>query len=134
VGNDEDWLGRLSPDDLDGLGDGAGAAASDLAAQNDATVVGGPDDANVNSRPGYSVEVRTTYTVGDTVIPGTESKHATAHATAVLESRCDFDVTADPDKPLELDCDGGDFTIDPEDFDPLDLPDASDLFSVHLAD
>ncbi|WP_428957562.1 pilus assembly protein TadG-related protein [Streptomyces sp. cg35] len=134
VGNEDDWLDWLTGDDLDGLGGGAAAAAGDLAAQNDATVVRGPDDAEVNGHPGYSVEIRTDYAVGDTVIPGTESMHATAHATAVLEPRCDFSLDADPEKPLELDCEGGDFTIDPEDFDPLDLPDASDLFSVHLAD
>ncbi|MEB3964045.1 pilus assembly protein TadG-related protein [Streptomyces kunmingensis] len=135
VGNDDDWTDVLDLDGLAGLGDGAGAAASDLAAQNDATVVAGPNGTTVNGYPGYEVEVETQSTVGDTVIPGTESMHATAHATAVLVPRCDFDTEADPEKPLALDCDGvGEVVIDPEDFDPLDLPDASDLFSVHLAD
>ncbi|MFI7384404.1 pilus assembly protein TadG-related protein [Streptomyces sp. NPDC049813] len=136
VGTDDDWTDvLLDLDGLAGLGDGAAAAASDLAAQNDAKVVSGPTETEVGGYPGYEVGVETLSTVGDTIIPGTESMHATAHATAVLEPRCDFDADADPDKPLELDCDGvGALTIDPEDFDPADLPDASDLFSVHLAD
>ncbi|MFJ9039314.1 pilus assembly protein TadG-related protein [Streptomyces sp. NPDC102406] len=132
VGNDEDWLDRLTGQDLEGPD--AAAAAEDLAAQNDATVVEGPTETEVNGFPGYLVKIETQYTVGDTVIPGTESYHATARATAVLEPRCDVPADADPKKPVELDCDGLDVTIDPEDFDPLDLPDASDLFSVHLAD
>ncbi|XIG79875.1 hypothetical protein C1N81_19840 [Streptomyces sp. SGAir0957] len=138
VGNeDEDWMDRLDPGSFDGLNAGpADAAASDLAAQNDATVAYGPAFRLVNGYPGYEVGVETQSTVGDTIIPGTESMHATAHATAVLKPRCDFDTEADPEKPLELHCDGalGDVIIDPEDLDPADLPDASDLFSVHLAD
>ncbi|MEV1023827.1 pilus assembly protein TadG-related protein [Streptomyces sp. NPDC050264] len=135
VGEDEDWTDWLTRDDLGDAGPAA-AAAADLAAQNDSTVVVGPSPAEVNGFPGYRVDIETQYTVGDTVLPGTESMHATAHATAVIQPRCDFDADADPEKPLELTCDGdaGDITIDPEDFDPLDLPDASDLFSVHLAD
>jgi hypothetical protein len=35
---------------------------------------------------------------------------------------------------VELDCDGENVNIDPEDFDPDDLPDASVMFSVHLAE
>ncbi|WP_338700000.1 pilus assembly protein TadG-related protein [Streptomyces sp. Q6] len=132
VGNDENWLDWLDGKGFDGAD--AAAAAGDLAAQNDSDVVGGPEDREVNGFPGYWVEVQTRYTVGDTVIPGTETKRAKAHATAVIEPRCDFPLDADPEKPVELDCDGTEFEIDPKDFDPLDLPDASDLFSVHLAD
>ncbi|MFI6880286.1 pilus assembly protein TadG-related protein [Streptomyces sp. NPDC050400] len=132
IGNGDDWLDWLDGEGYEGAG--AQAAASDLAAQNDADLVGGPDDAVVNGFPGYWVEVRTRYTVGDTVIPGTETQRAKAHATAVIEPRCDLPLDADPKKPVELKCDGLDLEIDPDDFDPLDLPDASDLFSVHLAD
>ncbi len=41
---------------------------------------------------------------------------------------------SDPKKLVELDCDGEPVNIDPEDFDLDDLPDASVLFSVQLAE
>jgi hypothetical protein len=87
----------------------------------------------VNGFPGYRVDIETGYTVGKSIIPGTD-KHATAHAVAVIQPRCDFDPAADPKKPVELNCDGQTVDIDPEKFDPVDLPDASVLFSVHLAE
>lgn len=37
---------------------------------------------------GFTVDVRTRYTVGQSVIPGTEQRHATAKATAVVVFRC----------------------------------------------
>ncbi len=88
----------------------------------------------VNGHPGYEVAVRTNYTVGDSVIPGTEGMHANAHATAIIQPRCDVAPDADPGKAVELDCDGEIVDIDPEDFEFDDLPDASVLFSVHLAE
>ncbi|MFJ9180764.1 pilus assembly protein TadG-related protein [Streptomyces sp. NPDC102360] len=124
-----DWLDGKNTNDAD-----AGAAAGRLAAANHADVVGGPDSTEVNGFPGYRVEVETRYTVGDTVIPGTEGKHAKAHATAVVQPRCEVPLDADPKEPLELTCDGRELDFDPEDFDLDDLPDASDLFAVHLAD
>ncbi len=120
------------------------AAAQDFAARNnaDTTVcdrVYDPDD-------GFTVTVRNREAVGDTLVPGTESKRSEATATAVLESRCDLeepedngggnggDEGEDRDKPppLELDCDGRDWSIDPDDIDLL--PDPDDLFSVRLVD
>ncbi|MEU1489984.1 pilus assembly protein TadG-related protein [Streptomyces sp. NPDC005776] len=102
-----------------------------------------------------TVNVKTQYTVGSSVIPGTESKHATAHATAVIEFRCTppaaSDVpSADPDsndgsdtgdkggKPdlpkLILDCGGRDgFEIDPSDPGPWEAL-AKTIFAVHLID
>ncbi|QKW11112.1 hypothetical protein HUT18_23325 [Streptomyces sp. NA04227] len=124
------------PDWLDGTdfeGAGARGAAEALAADNDSSVTGF-GAAEANGLPGYRVEVRTNYTVGDSIIPGTEAKHAKADAVAVIEPRCDIDEDADPKKPVELDCDGDLIEIDPEDFDPDDLPDASTLFAVHLAE
>jgi hypothetical protein len=79
------------------------------------------------------VTVETRYTVGKSIIPGTESQHARAEATAVIEPRCAFTQDADPKRPVQLHCDGQLVDIDPEDFRPDDLPDASVLFSVHLA-
>ncbi|MFJ4769293.1 pilus assembly protein TadG-related protein [Streptomyces uncialis] len=131
LGTDDDWLDWLTGDLLEGTG--AREAAGQLAAENDAALEGfAPTE--INGYPGYRVEIRTNYTVGDSVVPGTESLRAQAEATAVIEPRCDFDVDADPVKPVELDCDGESVEIDPDDFRPEDLPDPSVLFSVHLAE
>lgn len=132
IGQDGDWL-----DWLNGLqrpdGAGADAAAQQLAAENDSTLQG-LQPVERNGYPGYQVDIQTNYTVGRSIIPGTETKHAIAHAVAVIQPRCDFDPTADPEKPVELSCDGETVNIDPGNFDPVDLPDASVLFSVHLAE
>ncbi|WP_327656368.1 pilus assembly protein TadG-related protein [Streptomyces sp. NBC_00483] len=125
-----DWLEGMDPKD-----DGApGAAAGRLAAANDADVTDGPAFTKVNGDPGYRVGVETRHTVGDTIIPGTETKRAKAHATAVIQPRCDVPVDADFKESLQLTCDGKALDFDPEDFDLDDLPDASDLFAVRLAD
>lgn len=132
IGESDDWLDWIAGDKFTGAG--ARGAADALAADNDSTVIGfGPDE--VNGYPGFWAEIETRYTVGDSIIPGTESKHAKADATAIIKPRCDVAPTADPEKAVELKCDGGEsFEIDPEDFELDDLPDASVLFSVHLAD
>ncbi|MGP3773975.1 pilus assembly protein TadG-related protein [Streptomyces sp. SDT5-1] len=125
-----DWLDGMDPKD-----DGAPQeAAARLAAANDADVTEGPAFTKVNGYPGYRVGVENRRAVGDTIIPGTENQRATARATAVVQPRCDIPVDADFKKPLELTCDDKTWDIDPEDFDPDDLPDASELFAVHLAD
>ncbi|MFV0128061.1 pilus assembly protein TadG-related protein [Streptomyces sp. HMX112] len=79
----------------------------------------------------YTVTVESQNPVGDTVLPGTESSHAIATATAVVEPRCTFEAPSDgePPKPKSLDCDG-----DVLELDPADLPDLSDLFDVRLAE
>ncbi|RVU19655.1 hypothetical protein EOT10_29360 [Streptomyces antnestii] len=124
-----DWLAGQQP-----IGDGAESAANSLAADNRARVTGF-QSAEVNGYPGYWVKVETLDPVGDSIIPGTESEYAKAKATAVIEPRCEVDPSADPAKAVEFDCDGGEsFDFDPGDFKPGDLPDASTLFSVHLAD
>ncbi|UXY24648.1 pilus assembly protein TadG-related protein [Streptomyces cynarae] len=133
IGQDDDWLtwlgGRLPADDGTPT-----AAAQRLAAENDSTVEGGIQPVTRGGYPGFQVAVRTNYTVGDSVIPGTEGIHARAHAIAVIQPRCDFDSNADPKKPVQLNCDGQIVDIDPKDFKPVDLPDASVLFSVYLAE
>nr|WP_079087119.1 pilus assembly protein TadG-related protein [Streptomyces silvensis] len=128
------WL-----DWLDGgveLPDGAAQGAAEaLAAQNDAELSGfAPDE--VNGYPGYWAKVTTNYAVGDSIIPGTESKRAKAEAVAVIKPRCDLAESADPEKAVEFVCDGAEEPIemDPDDFEPGDLPDAADLFAVHLAE
>lgn len=132
IGQDGNWL-----DWLDGVrrapGAGAAAAAQQLAAENNSTLRGW-QSVTRNGYPGYQADIETNYTVGRSIIPGTETRHATAHAIAVIQPRCDFDPAADPKKPVELNCDGQTVNIDPGNFDPVDLPDASVLFSVHLAE
>lgn len=132
VGVDDDWLDWLDGDHQPD-GAGAGAAAQQLAAENHSSLQGVQFVVR-NGYPGYQADIRTTYTVGDSIVPGTENKHAQAHAVAVIQPRCDFAPDTDPTKPVELDCDGQIVNIDPGDFDPDDLPDANVLFSVHLAD
>ncbi|MGV9883433.1 pilus assembly protein TadG-related protein [Streptomyces sp. NPDC003379] len=133
IGEGDDWLDWLAGDEFTGTGK-AQEAADALAAENDSEVREF-DVVVANGYPGFRALVETNYTVGDSVIPGTESQHAKADATAIIEPRCHVNASTDPEKAVEFECDGGDsFEIDPDDFDLDDLPDASVLFSVHLAD
>ncbi|MGH4033938.1 pilus assembly protein TadG-related protein [Actinomycetota bacterium Odt1-20B] len=132
IGDGDKWLDWLGGDEF--TGDGARDAANALAADNDSTVTAF-EAAEVDGYPGWRAEIETNYTVGDSIIPGTENRHAKAHATAVIRPRCDVAEGDDPEKAVKFTCDGDEsFEFDPDDFDPEDLPDASVLFSVHLAD
>lgn len=106
-------------------------------------------------RPGYwqdkvTARVETRYTVGDSVIPGTESKRATATATAVIEFRCGPKVKDVPaPEPGDEDgadaggevslpvvtlvCDGQEVPIDLGSSDPL-AGLSKLIFAVHLID
>ncbi|MFE0252013.1 pilus assembly protein TadG-related protein [Streptomyces sp. NPDC059010] len=121
--------------------DGCGRAGQ-LAAQNDATAVCEPLYA---LPPGYKVEAKTTKPVGDSIVPGTEDRHSTAKATAVIERRCEFKLPggdtegdegaegAEGDVLPQLTCeDDKTWDVDPDD--PTTLPGPEDLFDVHLAD
>ncbi|MFD4528096.1 pilus assembly protein TadG-related protein [Streptomyces sp. NPDC058470] len=132
IGKEDNWLDWLDGD-LDPAGAGAAAAAQQLAAENDSTLQG-IQFVTANGFPGFEADIQTNYTVGDSIIPGTEGMQASADAVAVIQPRCDFDLDADPENSVQLDCDGEIVDIDPGDFDPIDLPDASVLFSVHLAE
>ncbi|MFJ2827721.1 pilus assembly protein TadG-related protein [Streptomyces sp. NPDC087263] len=132
IGKEDNWLDWLDGD-LDPEGAGAAAAAQQLAAENDSTLQG-IQFVTANGFPGFEADIQTNYTVGDSIIPGTEGMQASADAVAVIQPRCDFDLDADPENPVQLDCGGEIVDIDPGDFDPIDLPDASVLFSVHLAE
>lgn len=132
IGQEDNWLDWLKGDLFRGTG--ATAAAERLAAENDSTVQGGAVPTIVNGYPGYRVAIETRYTVGKSIIPGTETRHATAEATAVIQPRCTFAPDADPKKPVQLDCGGDLVDINPEDFQSGDLPNASVLFSVHLGE
>ncbi len=104
-----------------------GEAAPRLASSNDASI----DDCGIaRGGTGYTVRIRTTGTVGDTVIPGTEAQHGFAGATAVLEGLCEA-TTEEPDR-VELECEERDWSFDPADEE--DLPEARDLFRVYLED
>ncbi|MFF9752442.1 pilus assembly protein TadG-related protein [Streptomyces sp. NPDC014344] len=126
-------------DIFDGMAEGLTPScwrAEQLAASNEATVL----SCNADGLLSYTVEVQTNKTVGDSIVPGTETKKSRATATAVIEPRCDFelpaaDEEADAEEALPmLNCkDGADWELDSET--PKDLlPKPEDLFDVHLAD
>lgn len=130
-GSWEDWLGgegRLAAPDC--------APADDFAARNDAVVKDCYREAGRDNA--YTVEVETRYTVGHSVIPGTESEHGTAQATAVIEPRCRVRTADHGRSPhghaphAEFTCDDRDWSIEPGKGGAL--PGASDLFSVYLSD
>ncbi|MFC7305206.1 pilus assembly protein TadG-related protein [Streptomyces monticola] len=129
AGDWDDWL------DGDGfLGDGE-AAAADLAAANDSSLTS-LDTGSLDGNPSFTAAVETNYTVGDSLIPGTENTRANAEATAVIEPRCTVEVDIDPAKDVKFTCDGsGPWEIDPKNPGEIaDLPKAKDLFAVRLAD
>ncbi|MEU3604440.1 hypothetical protein AB0E83_03060 [Streptomyces sp. NPDC035033] len=104
---------------------------------------------------GFTVTVQTEETVGETIVPGTSERRATATASAVIEPLCSFvppepspdppsepptepDPSATPSEDPEeedpalisgLSCDGEVWDIDPED--PV-LPRVEELFRVRL--
>ncbi|MDT0566444.1 pilus assembly protein TadG-related protein [Streptomyces sp. DSM 3412] len=129
-GNWLDWLDLSGGLPAEGE---ATAAAAELAAQNNSTLEGGAQPIEVDGFPGFQVDVVTDYTVGDSIIPGTEDMTATARAVAVIQPRCDFSPSTNPTDPVSLDCDGVPVDIDPGNFNPGALPDASVMFSVYLA-
>ncbi|MGQ4400408.1 pilus assembly protein TadG-related protein [Streptomyces hayashii] len=121
-------------DILNGIAAGLASScprANDLAAQNDASVIQCHEDGL-----DFRVEVRTDKSVGDSVIPGTESVRSRAEALAVIDPLCTFEPPGeDPagDVLPELTCKGNrNWTPDPDD--PTSLPEPQDLFRVHLAD
>ncbi|MDA5140805.1 pilus assembly protein TadG-related protein [Streptomyces sp. AD681] len=104
--------------------------AQQLAARNDASVTCHPD-----GLLGYTVVAETNDPVGDTVVPGTDTQKATETATAVIESRCSFELASESDDGAELpslSCKGKQWDLKPDDL--TDLPQPEDLFDVHLAD
>ncbi len=110
-----------------------------------------------DGRWGFSVKVTSDKPMGKSILPGTENKHATSYATAVVEPRCRFEPAQDqpgPQPPTTLPatmggasggdggkkqpspgkiaCDDRDWQIDPDHLDLL--PDMADLFTVRLAE
>ncbi len=104
---------------------------------------------------GFSVTVQTEGTVGESIVPGTDERRATATASAVVEPLCSFappepspDSSTEPpiepdpsstppeepeeeeaDPILGLTCGDEDWEVDPDD--PV-LPGADELFRVRL--
>ncbi|MEU3083438.1 pilus assembly protein TadG-related protein [Streptomyces albidoflavus] len=128
IEQDDSWLDWLNAEGS--VGAGAEDAAVRLASENDSQVTGFNRVA-IDGNPASRVEVRTRFSVGETVIPGTESQHARAKAIAVIVPRCEVDdESADI---VEFSCEGsGDYSFDAGSFSENELPDASALFMVHL--
>ncbi|MCI3246060.1 pilus assembly protein TadG-related protein [Streptomyces spinosisporus] len=109
--------------------------AYQLASQNDAHLNGpAPCVPNLSSLS-YTVYVKADKPVGESIVPGTETHYAHAHATAVIEPLCTFKPPASDagDVLPRLSCADGKFwDLDPEHL--TDLPGPEDLFDVHLAD
>lgn len=110
IGSGDAWQ-----DILDGIGTGSPYACDEarwFAAENDADVTDCTVSGGLN--PTFHVAVQTRYTVGDSIVPGTESRHAEAEATAEIEPRCvrlpgKPDPTPSPDpRPTGDDTDDGD--------------------------
>jgi hypothetical protein len=108
--------------------------AYQLAAQNDAQVTGA--GCLPEGLLGFTVEVETNKSVGESIVPGTERQKANASAKAVIEPLCTFDPPVDggDEKVLPaLTCDGGtEWDLDAKR--PELVPKPEDLFDVHLAD
>jgi len=113
----------------DGMrGVGACAAAADYANLNHARTQS--PCLRVDDPPGYSVTVVNQDSVGESVIKGTESKYAVAHATAVVDAQCT--VVGPEGDAIRFSCKGrsDDVRVDPAKADfQLDL---SMFYSVHL--
>ncbi|MFI6145158.1 pilus assembly protein TadG-related protein [Streptomyces sp. NPDC051109] len=139
-----DWEKILSGELFDSAG--ACAKARTFAAKNDASATCTP-----RSR-GFVVAVTTDGTVGKSVVPGTDSVHGQARATAAIEPRCTLDTAPmpaptpsptptqgptpapTPARPVTFKCKGGkDLVVDPSKPDPWRKI-ARTLFDVRLVD
>jgi hypothetical protein len=107
-----------------------------LASQNDAPVDGPTGGCKPTLLPlSYTVYVKADKPVGESIVPGTETHYAHAHATAVIEPLCTFQLpaaNAGADVLPRLSCKDRDWDLDPKHL--TDLPGPEDLFDVHLAD
>ncbi|MEG3630523.1 pilus assembly protein TadG-related protein [Streptomyces poriticola] len=128
----------LDPASWQGIfeGDAAGLASScwradQFAARNNARVLACSPEGPLS----VTVDVETTRTVGESIVPGTENRRSQASATAVIDARCTFQLSAtvvEEDVLPQLKCEDEEWELDPED--TSHRPDARDLFDVHLAD
>lgn len=109
------------------------AQADQLAAQNDANVLGCNPNAFLLR---YEVEVQTRKPMGESIVPDTANRKSRASAAAVIEPLCTFELPAGgagADVLPPLTCkDNKIWDLNPDDL--TDLPGPEDLFDVHLAD
>jgi hypothetical protein len=153
-----DWLQDVLNGSIIGTYDGC-LEARHFAALNDAGNV--QCSMLSDGRWGFSVTVTSNKSMGKSILPGTDGKHATSHATAVVEPRCRFQpappghgmqprpqpnvtLPAPPNggsggnghkkhqSPGTISCDNRNWQIDPDHLDLL--PDMADLFTVRLAE
>ncbi|MFF2521753.1 pilus assembly protein TadG-related protein [Streptomyces liangshanensis] len=132
------------------VGSAAGCAAAGYFAGQNGSDIGSCAPLG-DGRWGFTVAVVTQESMGNSILPGTETKHAEARATAIVEPRCSFEISEDqenppaepgepgegddpaddqPTSPGDLHCEGTILHVDP---DPDLLPDMADLFTVRLA-
>lgn len=126
LGAGGDWAGWL-----------AGTGAQTGPACRAAAAYAGLNDARPDIRcdpgeaPGsFTVTVTSARPVGRSVVPGTETRHAKATATAEVAPRCT--AGPQPAQPVTLTCDDGPLVIDLQRAGAVVK--ATDLFTVHLAD
>ncbi|WP_405489449.1 pilus assembly protein TadG-related protein [Streptomyces sp. NBC_00096] len=127
------WEEILRGDRFDAKG--ACAEARGFALSNEATAT---CDFDI---PEFTVTVTTDRTVGESVIPGTESMRGHATATALIEPRCFLKPVPAPEpgggtvpEPVGIECKGGTVvTVDPSNPGSLSQL-ARKLFSVRLTD
>jgi Flp pilus assembly protein TadG len=110
-----------------GYAPSACSEAATYAADNGATVTGGCTP--VYNPPGFLVGVRSVGTVGRSVVKGSETVHATAHATAVVQPRCTVDKPTGP--AVNFTCDTGPLVVDPTG--TGFILDLSQFYTVHLS-
>ncbi|MBY8884054.1 hypothetical protein K7472_04245 [Streptomyces sp. PTM05] len=149
-----DDIGTLLDGDLPGLRDSCDKAG-EFAALNKAHTT----DCRPQGLDGYAVTVETDYTVGRSVLAGTENRRAHADASAAIGPRCAWQPvqpapsstsspTPSPGAPVggpspspspspsatgpvgTLTCDGHGWPVDPSDL--TVFPSVADLFDVHL--
>ncbi|NWF29703.1 hypothetical protein HW130_26185 [Streptomyces sp. PKU-EA00015] len=106
-------------------------AAARFAEKNGAVLDGEGCYRTFEPWPTFIAYVKTQKPVGTSIIPGTESKHATADAKAAVKPLCTFDPPDDAEILPTLTCKTKSWDLED---DPTDLPDAKDLFDVQLVD
>ncbi|WP_438296577.1 pilus assembly protein TadG-related protein [Streptomyces sp. HUAS TT7] len=118
--------------------------AANFASKNHADLTGFESRAGGVGQFKFTAAVKTQYTVGTSVIPGTEDEHGTASATAMIELRCTLPSGGDGGNspaptptsaptptptppPVTITCDGKDLPVDP-------VPALDKIFTVKLVD
>ncbi|MFE4399682.1 hypothetical protein ACFRPV_38440, partial [Kitasatospora sp. NPDC056808] len=131
IEGEESWSAWLLGEQL--VGQSSEAAAEVLANENSAKLDGFESGVRARGME-FRVAVSTSYTVGESLIPGTESMHAEAEATALVSPLCTVPEGVDEGEGVEFVCDGEEFSFSVGDLNGGQFPDDSLLFSVHLVE